>query len=106
MAPVVVFVTIELAEVVAKNVSRLPAPAVASVVTVQAVAQRLIGGLLHLAVQRGVNAQAALVTGFGPLGRFQILANLFEEIRRQVVARILQMQAKRRFLCSVLFAGA
>jgi hypothetical protein len=42
--------------------------------------------------------------GFRAIGRFQILANILEEIGRQVVAWILQVQAKRRFLCGFFFA--
>ena len=63
----------------------------------QAVAHGLIGGALHGDVQRGVHAQAALVHRFGAVGDSKILANLFDEVRRQIVARILHVQAERRF---------
>ncbi len=48
---------------------------------VQAVANGLIGGALHLDIQRGVDAQAALVNGFGAVGGFEIFADILEEIR-------------------------
>jgi hypothetical protein len=43
MPPVIVLVAIELAEIVAQNVGGFAAPAVAPVITVQAVAEGLIG---------------------------------------------------------------
>ena len=81
-----------------QDVGKLAAPAVAAIVGVQSVANGLIGGLLHLDVQRGVDAQAAFVDGFGAVGGFEILANVLEEIRRQIVARILDVQAQGSFL--------
>ena len=98
VAPVVVFVSIEPAEIVVDNVGKFVAPAVAAIVDVQAVANGLIGGALHLDVKSGVDTQAAFVDGFCAVGGFEILANFFEEIRREVIAGILNMQAEGRFL--------
>ena len=71
----------------------------------QAVTNGLIGGLLHLDVERGVDAQAAFVDSFGAVGGFEIFADVFEEIRRQVVARILHVEAERRFLGGFFLGG-
>src|SRR5437879_8414973 len=95
VAPILVFVTIELAEVVAKDVRKIALPTVAAFVAVQAIAQRLVGDALQVNVQRRVDAQAALVDGFGAVGGFEILANFLEEVWRQVVAWILDVQTER-----------
>jgi len=52
---------------------------------------------LHADVQRGVDAQPTLVHRLRAVRGFQILADILEEVRRQVVARILNVQAERRF---------
>src|ERR1700683_4619681 len=56
MAPVFVLVGVQLAEVVAQDVGKIAAPAVAPVVAVQAVAYGLVRGTLHGDVERGVDA--------------------------------------------------
>ncbi len=103
MAPIVVFVTIELAEVVAQDVGKIALPTVPPFVAVQAVAQGLVGDALQADVQRGVDAQPALVNGFGAVGGLEIFANVFEKVRREVVARILNVQTERRFPGRSLF---
>ena len=105
MTPVFVFVGVEFAEIVFQDVGELVAPAVAAIVGVQAIANGLIGGFLHLDIQRGVNAQAAFVNRFGAVGGFEILANVFEEVRREIVARVLDMQAERSFLGGGFIGG-
>ena len=91
VAPIVVFVTFELAEIVAQDVRKIALPAVPPFIAVQTIAERLVGDALHLDVQRGVHAQSAFVHGFGAVGGFKILANFFEEVRREIVARILNV---------------
>ncbi len=68
----------------------------AALIRVQAVAQRLVGNALQVDIQRGVNTQAPLVNRFGSVRRFEGLSNLLEKIRREVVARILDVQTERR----------
>ena len=97
MPPIVVFVRIQFAEIVAQHVGKVALPAVAPFVTVQTIAQSLVRDALHVDIQRGVNTQAALVDSRRSIRRFEILANLFEEIRCKVVARILNVQPERRF---------
>ncbi|HTA95097.1 MAG TPA: hypothetical protein VK769_03140, partial [Verrucomicrobiae bacterium] len=63
----------------------------------QSIANGLIGGALHRDIERSVDAQAAFVDGFGAVGGFEIFANLFKKIWREVVARILNVQAEWRF---------
>ena len=82
MAPVFVFVSIELPQIVAQDVGQVPFPAVAALISVQAIAQRLVGNALQVDIQRGVNTQATLVNRFGSVRCFQVLSNLFEKIRR------------------------
>ena len=97
MPPIVVLVRIQLAEIVAQDVRKIPLPAVAPFVTVQTIAQSLVRDALNVDIQRGVNTQAALVDSRRSIRRFEILANLFEEIRCKVVARILNVQPERGF---------
>ena len=103
VAPIVVFVGVELAEIVFEDVGELAAPAVAAIVNVEAVADGLVGGLLHLDVERGVDTETALMNGFGAVGGFQVFANLFKEVGSEIVARILQVQAEGRFPCGFFF---
>ena len=105
MPPIFVFVRIQFAEIVAQNIRQPAAPSVTPVVAVQTIAHRLIRRALHRDIQRRVNAQPALMHRFGSVGRFQILANFFEKIRRQIVARILHMQTERRLLRRFLFGA-
>ena len=72
---------------VAQDIGQIAAPAVAAVVGVQAVANGLVRGLLHGHVQRGVDAQPLLVDGGRAVGVLEILADLFDEIGRQIVAQ-------------------
>ena len=74
---------------------QIAAPAVAAIVVMQAIKHGLIGGALHRDIQRRVNAQALLVHGGGAVGAFEILANFFDEIRREIVVRRRQMQRQR-----------
>ena len=104
MAPIVIFVGIEFAEIVAEHVGELVAPTMAAIVDVQAIANGLIGGFLHLDIQRGVDAQAAFVNGFGAVGRFEILANVFKEVGREIVARVLEMKAERSLAGGFFFS--
>ena len=85
--------------------SKLAAPAVAAVVGVQAVADGLIGGALHVDVERGVDAQAALVHRFRAVGGFQILANLLDEIRGQVLRGDCRCRPSGVFLAASSSAG-
>src|SRR6266704_3429850 len=96
VAPIVVFVSIELAKIVAQHIRQIPFPPVAPLVGVQTIAQRLVREALHVDVQRGVDAQSALVDGFRAVRGFKILANVLEEIWREVVMRILNVQTERR----------
>ena len=73
----------------------MPAPAVAPIVTVQAIAHGLVRGALHRDVQRSVDAQAALIDSFGAVGAFKILADLLNEIRSEIVARNFEIQPHR-----------
>ncbi len=104
MAPIVIFVGIEFAEIVAKHVGELVAPAMTTIVDVQAIANGLVGGFLHLDIQRGVNAKAAFVNGFGAVGRFEILANVFKEVGCEIVARVLEMKAERSLAGGFFFS--
>ena len=92
-APVVVLVGLERIAMVAQDIVELAAPAVTPVVGVQAVADGLVGGALHGDVERRVHAQPAFVHRFGAIGAFQILADFFDEIRRQGIARRLARAA-------------
>jgi len=98
VSPIFVLITVELSQIVAQHVRQITLPAMAPLIAVQPVAQRLVGHALQVDVQRGVDAQAALVHGLGSVLFFQILANLFEEVRGQVVTRILDVQTKWQFL--------
>jgi hypothetical protein len=69
---------------------------VAALVGVQTAPQRLIGHALHVDVQRGVDAQAALVHRLRAVGCFEVFPDFLEKIGRQVIAWILQVQAERR----------
>ena len=91
VAPILVFIGVEPTEIVAQDVRQIPFPPVASLIGVQPVAQRLVGDLLHVDVQRRVNAQAALVNRRGSIRGFEIFPKLFEKIGREVVARILHV---------------
>ena len=93
--PIVVLIGFEGGATIGEDVVEVAAPAVAAIVGVQAVADGLVGGALHCDVQRGVNAQAALVNGFGAVGGLEIFANFLDEIGREVVARQLDVQAER-----------
>ncbi len=64
----------------------------APVVGVQTIANRKICRALHWDIQSGVDAQASFVHGFGSVRSFEVFANFFEEVRSQVVARILYVQ--------------
>ena len=75
-------------------------------VGVQALANRSIRGALHGCVQHGIDAQAALVHRLGSVSALQVLANLLEEVRRQVIARVLQVQGKRLLHGLLRFAHA
>ncbi len=97
MAPVVVFVGFELAKIVAQYVGKISFPSVSALVSMQTIAERLVGDALHVDVQCGVHPQPAFVHGFRAVGGFQILANLLEKVWREVVARILNVQTQRRF---------
>ena len=103
VAPIVVFVGFQLAEIVAEDVGKIASPTVAAFVAVQTVAERLVGNALHVYVQGSVDAQPALVDRFGAVRGFKVLTNLFEEVRRKVVARILNVQTERRLLGSSVF---
>ena len=93
--PVVVIVGFERGAMVGEDVVQVAAPAVAAIVGVQAVADGLICGALHRDVQRGVDAQAAFVNGFGAVGAFEIFANFLDEIGREIVARHFDVQTER-----------
>src|ERR1700674_4763358 len=105
MAPIVVFVGVEFSEIVADDVWQIALPTMAAFIAVQAVAERLVGDALRADVQRGVDAQAAFMNGFGAIGGFEILADVFEEIGSEVVARILNVQTERRFPGGGFFSG-
>jgi len=47
MAPIVVFVGLELAEIIAQDVGKIAPPAVAAFVAVQTVTERLVGDALQ-----------------------------------------------------------
>ena len=94
-APVIVLVRIQRVGLVHEDVIQLAAPAVTAVVGVQAVANGVVGGLLHRDVERGVHAQAALVHHFRAVGAFEIFADLFDKIRRQRISRRLKVQPER-----------
>ena len=64
MAPVIVLVGIELAQIVAQYIRQVPAPAVAPLVCVQSVANCLIRRALHGDVQRGVDPEPAFMHSF------------------------------------------
>ena len=82
---------------VAQNIRQLAAPSMATVVFVQPVAHRFVRRFLHADVQRGVNAQPLLVNRGRAVCVFEILANLFDEIRSQIVAPAGKMQSERFF---------
>src|SRR6266481_2463357 len=84
-----------LGERIPQDVGEIASPTVASFVAVQTVAERLVGDALHVYVQGSVDAQPALVDRFGPVRGFKVLTNLLEEVRREVVARILNVQTDR-----------
>ena len=96
MPPIFVLVRVQLAEIVAKHVGQIAFPAVAALVSMQPVAQGLIGDALEVGVQRGIHAQAAFVDRRRPVRCFEVFSNLFKKIRREVIARILHVQAECR----------
>src|SRR5580693_131187 len=63
----------------------------------QAVAYGLVGGFLHCGVKRSVNAQSLFVDGCGAVGVFEIFANVFDEVRSEVVASRKNVQTERLF---------
>ena len=98
MAPIVVFIGVEFAEIVLDEVGQAAAPSVTAIIRVKTVSNSLIRRALHLYVERRVYAQTSFVNGLGAVSGFEVLANVFKKIRRQVVARILNMQAERHLL--------
>ena len=105
MAPVFVFVGVQLAEIVAENVGQAAAPAVAAVVGVETVANGLVGRALHIHVERGVHAQTAFVDRFSAVSEFEVLANFLKEVRREIVARILEVKTERGIHGGPFFGG-
>ena len=87
-APIVILIFVERAKIILQNVGQVAAPAVTAVVGVQAVAHGLVGGFLHGDVQRGVDAQALFVDRGGAVGVLEILANVFDEVRREIVSSV------------------
>ena len=52
----------------------------------QAIAHGAVGGLLHVHIQGGVDAQALLVNGGRSVGVFEVLPDFFDEVGREVVS--------------------
>ena len=65
-------------------------PAMAALVSGQAVEHRLVRGLLQIHVERGVNPQPALVDLVAAVLAFQVAADLFHKIRSQRIRIMLQ----------------
>src|SRR5581483_10283170 len=76
-------------------------PSVAALVRSQAIEHRLIGGLLHFYVQRGVDLETSLVNLIGSVFRFQVAADFFNEIWREGVRIMREMQRHGLGSCSV-----
>ena len=76
------------------------------VVGVQAVAHRAVGSALRNDVQRGVDAQPALVHRFGAVSALEVFANFLNEVRREIVARRLDAEPQRlRLRLALLLRG-
>ena len=93
--PIVGIVRIELAALL-ENILQAAAPPMASIVFVQAVENSAIGGALHGDIQRRINAQPLLVHGCGAVSLLEILPDVFDEVRRQIVVRRRKMKRERR----------
>ena len=69
----------------------------------QAVAHRLLRGVLHLQIQSGVDAQAGFVDFSAPYFFSRYCANLLDEVRSDVVGLGLQLEDQRRALGALGF---
>ena len=95
VAPIVVLIFLGRSQVIAQNIGQIAAPAVAAVVGMQAVAHGLLGGLLRGEIQRGVDAQTLLVNRGGAVGVLEILPDVFDEVRGEIIPGRRNVQPER-----------
>ena len=81
---------------VGKHVFELALPAVTALVGGESVSQGVVGGLLQVEIERGVDAQAGLVHLLGAESLFQFAANLFLEPGSDRHLRLGDVKTERR----------
>ena len=60
-----------------------------------AIQDGLVGDLLQIEIERGVDAEAGPVDFFGAVILFELLADLFDEVRSDAVGRLLDFEGER-----------
>ena len=80
--------------VLRENIRKISPPAVPAIVGVQSIPHGLLRGFLHCDVQRRVHAQALFVNGRRPVGVFEVLPYVLDEIGREIIARRRYMQSR------------
>ncbi len=73
-------------------------PSVAAFIGGESVEDSAIGGLLQVHVERGVDAQAALVDLVGTVLGFQVAADFFDEVGREGIGIVLEIELDRTSL--------
>jgi len=74
----------------------MPLPAAMALVRGQAIENRLIGRVLQIEIERGVDLEACGMDFFRAEAAFQLAAHFFDEPRRYRVGRSFEMQPQRR----------
>ena len=72
---------------VADDVGKITAPAMAPLISMEPLTDRGVGRALHGDIKGRIDPQAALVHGLGSIGGFKVFANLFHEVGRELVPR-------------------
>ncbi len=87
------------------DIIELAAPAMAALVRGEAVEQGLTSGLLQFHIERGVNAQTALMDLIATVLAFQIAADFLHEMRCERIRVLLHAEHDRLPLCLVGLRG-
>ena len=77
------------------NIFQMVFPSVTALVGGQAVEHSLIRSLLHVNIERGIDFQSAFVHLIGAVLVLQIAPDFFDEIRRQRIGIVREMQGQR-----------
>ena len=80
--PVVVIIILQRGMLLADDIGQIAAPAMPSLITVQPISHRGVGGALCGHVERGINPQPVLVHRLSSISGLQIFADLFHKVRR------------------------